>query len=134
MTNMRDEITAFGLAAVLAGAGATHFVSPGFYEPIVPRPLGSPRTWVFVSGAVELGVAVLVVRPRTRRLGGLLAAATFVAVFPANVKAALDGGMAHLDPPMNSAAAAWLRLPLQVPLVLWAIRVARGLPRNPAST
>ena len=52
---------------------------------------------------------------RTRRLGGLLAAATFVGVFPANVKAALDGGMAHLDPPMNSRSSPWLRLPLPGP-------------------
>ena len=125
MTNVRDEVTAFGLVAVLAGAGVTHFTKPDFYDPIVPRPLGSARAWVLGSGAVELGVAALVVVPRTRRLGAWLAAATFVGVFPANVKAALDGGMHHLDPPMNSPAAAWLRLPLQAPLVLWALRVAR---------
>jgi uncharacterized membrane protein len=125
MAKVRTEATAIGLAGVLAGAGITHFTNPGFYEPIVPRPLGSPRAWVLASGAVELAVAGLVARPRTRRLGGLLAAATFVAVFPANVQAAADGGMAHLDPPMNSALVAWLRLPLQVPLVLWAVRVAK---------
>jgi uncharacterized membrane protein len=125
MTKARDDVTAFGLVALLAGAGTTHFTRPGFYEPIVPRPLGSARAWVLGSGVVELCAAALVAVPRTRRLGGLLAAATFVGVFPANVKAALDGGMAHLDPPMNSPAAAWLRLPLQAPLVLWALRVAR---------
>ena len=76
------------------------------------------------SGAVELAAAVLVARRRTRRLGGFVAAATFVGVFPANVKAALDGGVAHLDPPMNAPAVAWLRLPLQAPLVGWALRVA----------
>ncbi len=124
-SKVRNEATALGLAGVLAGAGVTHFTNPGFYDPIVPRPLGSPRAWVLASGVVELAAATLVVRPRTRRLGGLLAAATFVAVFPANVQAAADGGMAHLDPPMNSALVAWLRLPLQVPLVLWALRVAK---------
>jgi uncharacterized membrane protein len=129
MTNVRDEVTAFGLVAVLAGAGVTHFTKPDFYDPIVPRPLGSARAWVLGSGVVELAVAALVVVPRTRRLGGLLAAATFVGVFPANLKAALDGGMHHLDPPMNSPAAAWLRLPLQAPLVLWALRVARRAAR-----
>lgn len=125
MTTTRANATALGLAALLATAGTTHFISPGFYEPIVPRPLGSARAWVFGSGVVELAAAALVAVPRTRRFGGLLAAATFVGVFPANVKAALDGGMTHLDPPMNSPAAAWLRLPLQAPLVLWALRVAR---------
>src|SRR5476649_2917114 len=124
-TKVRDELTALGLVALLGGAGITHFTNPTFYEPIVPRQLGSARAWVLGSGAVELAAAVLVARRRTRRLGGFLAAAMFVGVFPANVKAALDGGMAHLDPPMNSPAAAWLRLPLQAPLVGWALRVAR---------
>jgi len=124
-TNIRDEMTAFGLVALLGGAGLTHFTNPGFYEPIVPRRLGSPRAWVLGSGVVELAAAVLVARRRTRRLGGFVAAATLVGVFPANIKAALDGGMAHLDPPMNSRAVAWLRLPLQAPMIGWALRVAR---------
>jgi uncharacterized membrane protein len=122
---VRNEVTAAGLVAVLAGAGITHFTTPGFYEPIVPRRLGSPRPWVLGSGVVELAAAGMVALPRTRKLGALLAAATFVGVFPANVKAALDGGMAHLEPPMSSPAVAWLRLPLQAPLVMWALRVAR---------
>jgi uncharacterized membrane protein len=125
-TTVRDELTALGLVALMGGAGITHFTNPGFYEPIVPRRLGSPRAWVLGSGAVELAAAALVARRRTRRLGGFLAAATLVGVFPANVKAALDGGMAHLDPPMSSPAVAWLRLPVQAPMVLWALRVARS--------
>ena len=125
MTNLRNEAAALGLVGILAGAGVTHFTKPEFYEPMVPRPLGSPRAWVLGSGVVELAAAALVAIPRTRRLGGALAAATFVGVFPANVQAALDGGMAHLDPPMSSALVAWLRLPLQIPLVVLALRVAR---------
>jgi uncharacterized membrane protein len=125
-TTVRDEVTALGLVALLGGAGLTHFTNPGFYEPIVPRRLGSPRAWVLGSGVVELAAAALVARRRTRRLGGFLAAATLVGVFPANVKAALDGGMAHLDPPMSSPVVAWLRLPVQAPLIGWALRVARA--------
>ncbi len=125
-TNVRNEVTALGLVALLGGAGLTHFTNPGFYEPIVPRRLGSPRAWVLGSGVVELAAAALVARRRTRRLGGFLAAATLVGVFPANIKAALNGGMAHLDPPMNSPAVAWLRLPLQAPMIGWALRVARA--------
>ena len=125
MTKVRDEMTALGLVALLAGAGTTHFTKPAFYEPIVPRPLGSARLGARQRRG-RARAAGLVAVPRTRRFGGLLAAATFVGVFPANVKAALDGGMAHLDPPMSSAAAAWLRLPLQAPLVVWALRVARS--------
>ena len=121
------HLLAAGLAALLGFAGVAHFRQPQFFDPIVPDWMpGSPRTTTYVSGAAELAAAALVAVPRTRRIGGWFAAATFVAVFPANVQAALDGGMAELDPPMNSTAAAWLRLPLQLPLIAWAVAVARG--------
>jgi hypothetical protein len=39
---------------------------------------------------------------------------------------ALDGGYADAPFPANNRVAAWLRLPLQVPLVWMAAGVARG--------
>ena len=39
---------------------------------------------------------------------------------------AFDGGLAGAGFPANSAALAWLRLPLQIPLILWATSVARS--------
>ena len=115
--------SASALAALLAAAGTTHFVAPGFYDSIVPRVLpGSARNWTLVSGAAELACAAAVATPRSRRVGATLAAALFVVVFPANIQAVLDAGG-------GSTAArvlAWGRLPLQVPLVWWALRVRRG--------
>ncbi|MFF5293549.1 DoxX family protein [Paractinoplanes globisporus] len=113
---------AAGLAGLLATSGVLHFLTPKPYDSIVPRSLpGSPRTWTYLSGAAELAVAAAVACPRTRRLGGRAAAALFVGVFPANVKMAVD--WRHASPAKR--AIAYGRLPLQVPLVLWARRVAR---------
>lgn len=98
---------------------------PRAYQRIVPRALGDSAFWVDVSGVAELGCAALVALPRTRRFGGLAAAGLFIAVFPANVQMALDGGIPGEPFPWGSPVVAWLRLPLQVPLVLWAARVAR---------
>lgn len=113
---------AAGLAALLASTGTLHFLVPGPFDTIVPRTLpGSPRTWTYLSGAAELAVAAAIAYPRTRRLGGLAAAVLFVAVFPANVKMAADWRRAH----PAKRAIAFGRLPLQVPLVLWARKVAR---------
>jgi uncharacterized membrane protein len=110
------------MAAFLAGAGVTHFVSPAFYDPLVPAQLPGPaRFWVQASGVAELAVAALVAVPRTRRFGGLAAAALFVAVFPANVKMAVD--WSGRSP--RERAIAYGRLPLQIPLVLWARKVRR---------
>lgn len=110
------------LAGLLTIAGVTHFAAPSFYEAIVPHALpGSPRGWVWVSGAAELACAALVARPSSRRLGATLAAVLFVAVFPANVQMAVD--WRHRGP--LEAGVAWARLPLQIPLVWWALRVRR---------
>jgi len=72
----------------------------------------------------ELATAALVAVPRTRRVGGLVAAGLFVAVFPANVKMAVDWARQPRRSPLQRLVA-WMRLPLQVPLVIWAVRVWR---------
>ncbi len=113
------------LALLLTVTGATHLVAPRIFDPIVPRSLpGSPRTWTYLSGAAELAVAAAVAHPGTRRAGGLAAAALFVAVFPANVTMA----RAWRRRPVAYRVAAYARLPLQAPLVWWALRVARRAP------
>lgn len=113
------------LIGMLAGVGTLHLVHPRPFGQMVPEVLGNPRPWIYASGAAELTGAALLAVPRTRRFGGWWATLVFVAVFPGNVKAALDGGMRNAPAPLDSAAVAWLRLPLQLPLVLWALRHAR---------
>ena len=108
------------LAALLAGSGVLHFAKPRPFDRIMPRALpGNPRAWTYVSGAAELTVAAALALPRTRRLGGLAAAGLFAAILPANIQMALD----QRTP--KSKAIAYGRLPLQVPLILSALRVAR---------
>lgn len=110
------------LAGLLATAGVAHFAVPRQFDAIVPRSLpGTPRTWTYVSGVAELTIAAAIAVPRTRRVGGLLAAGLFAAVFPANVKMARD----WRDRPTPQRVAAFARLPLQAPLVGWALKVSR---------
>jgi uncharacterized membrane protein len=116
--------TGGALAGFLLAAGVAHFVVPGQYQRIVPQVLGDPAFWVRWSGVAEIGCAALVAHPRTRGPGACLAVALFVIVFPANVQMALDGGIPGEPFPLGSPVVAWLRLPLQVPLIIWARRVA----------
>ncbi|WP_432156975.1 DoxX family protein [Streptomyces sp. bgisy153] len=117
----RSERSPLLLAGLLAAAGAAHFAVPRNFDAIVPRALpGSPRAWTYASGVAELVLAAGVALPRTRRAAALATAAFFVGVFPANVKMALD----WRERPAPQRAAALGRLPLQVPLVLWARGVA----------
>jgi uncharacterized membrane protein len=119
----RSERSPLLLAGLLAAAGVTHFAQPRQYDAIIPGALpGDPRTWTYASGAVELALAAGVALPRTRKVAALATAAFFVGVFPANVKMAVD----WRDRPARQKAAAMGRLPLQLPLVLWARSVAKN--------
>ncbi|GAA2938067.1 hypothetical protein [Streptomyces enissocaesilis] len=114
------------LVGLLAAAGAAHVVAPRQFDAIVPRTLpGSPRAWTHASGVAELLLAAGIAVPRTRRASAVAAACFFAGVFPANVKMAYD--WRHKPAPLK--ALAWGRLPLQVPLVLWAARTGREATR-----
>lgn len=118
------------LAGLLVATGVTHFVAPQFYDALIPKSLpGAPRTWVLASGGVELACAAALANRRSRRIGATLAIVLFLAVFPANIQMAID----WRHDGWLKAAIAFARLPLQVPLIYWAVWVRRqarptGLP------
>ncbi len=109
-----------GLGALLVVTGVLHFVVPDPYVRIIPGVL--PKAWarplVYVSGAAELGGGIALLRAPTSMVGWLVAA-LLVAVFPANVQMALD----------TPNAVTIGRLPLQIPLIWAAYRVAIREPR-----
>ncbi|GAA3565116.1 membrane protein [Microlunatus spumicola] len=111
---------ALSLAGLLTFTGAAHLVRPHTFDPALPDWLpGSKRAWALGSGVAELLCAALVAVPGTRRFGGRATAALFVAVFPGNVH------MATTARTPRARVVTLARLPLQVPLVLWALRAAR---------
>src|SRR5215204_2209278 len=109
------------LAAMMLGIGTLHFLTPRFFDELIPRSLGNARAWTYASGAAELTAGALVLDRRTARFGGWAAFAVILGVWPGNWKMAIDAGTPH-----DAASwVAWLRLPLQIPLLLWARHVAR---------
>lgn len=114
--------TSVFMTTLLGAAGVLHAVRPEPFDSIVPRVLpGSPRTYTYASGVAEIATAALIAVPSTRRLGGLAAAALFLAVFPANVQMAID----WRDASPKKQAIAFGRLPLQAVLVAQALLIAR---------
>ena len=123
----RGQRTArLGRAAFLGGMTVLHLARPRAFESMVPRWLpGSRRTWNLAATAAEGTSAALLARRRTARSGGRLALLTMLGVYPANVEAVRLGGYRGLPGWAGTRQAALARLPLQVPLLWWAWRVAR---------
>lgn len=115
----------FLLAGLLAGSGVLHFTATEAYARIVPRALPMPRALVHASGVAELVCAAGLALPLSRPAAGWASAGLLVAVFRANMQMAFD---APARRPLYRALA-YARLPIQMPLVLWAVSVARGAVR-----
>ena len=103
-------------------AGVMHFLIPRTYEAIVPDSFQAKRAIVYASGVAEIAGGAGVLHPRTRRIAGLWSVATLVAVFPANVKMALQP---ERYPVPGGRVSLWLRLPVQALLIAWAIAAGR---------
>jgi uncharacterized membrane protein len=97
-------------------AGTNHFLHPQVYKAIMPSWLLWHDQLVFISGVCEIVFALLLLFKSTRWFGAWAIIYLLVAVFPANIQAALNYYQkGHL--------LFWLsilRLPLQVLLIGWA--------------
>ena len=121
------------LAGFLIGMGVLHFVAPRPFDSIMPRalPESAHRPLTYASGAAEIACGALLLAPRTRSLGARLTALLMLAVWPANIEAAVRGGY-PAEGFLGSPTAAWLRVPLQLPLIGWALLIARRADRAAA--
>ena len=122
----RPTLGALLLAALFVTAGTLHFVTPRFFDQIVPPGLPlSPRAATLISGAAEALGGLGLLHPRTRPAARWGLIALLVAVFPANVYMAQHPERFGLP-----AWALWARLPLQ-PLLIWLVwRAGRNARRN----
>lgn len=121
---LRGPVAAWALAMLLVTTGTWHFASPSGFEAIVPHVLGAPAFWVYASGAAEIACGLALAARPVRRLGALAASALFVVVFPANIQMALDSGAGDHGL-LHNPVVEWARLPLQIPLVVWAVYIVR---------
>jgi uncharacterized membrane protein len=103
------------LATFMMVAGTAHFLMPGFYTAIVPPELPFPLAVVYVSGALEVVLGVLLLVPQYTPLAAWGVFALLVAVFPANVYVYRHQELVPGPPGVHL-----LRLPLQGVFLLWA--------------
>ena len=113
------------LAAMFLFTGGSHFTDMRHdFAAMIPAPLPRELWVVYATGALEIAGAIGLLIPRTRRAAGLGLALLLVALFPANVHAALNAIPLGGRPPTTL----WLRAPMQllyIGLVWWTALGAR---------
>jgi uncharacterized membrane protein len=83
---------------------------------MMPEPLPDGLWIIYLTGVFEIAGAVGLLVPRTRRLAGICLVLLLIAMFPANVNAALNGIPLGNEPPTPL----WLRAPMQILFIAMA--------------
>ncbi len=117
---------------MFAFTGSTHFTEMKHdYAAMVPPPLTGQLWVIYLTGLLELAGAVgLLMRP-TRRLAGMCLLLLLLALFPANVYAAMQGVRFRGAPPTDI----WLRGLIQAVFLLtvwWSTIAGAGRLRRAA--
>ena len=118
------SLSRVALALFFILAGVAHFTAPAPYLAIIPPYIPWPAAMVAISGAAEILGGLGVCFRSTRRVSGWWLIALLIAVFPANVQAVSTGMVigGHAVPVWML----WVRLPLQLLLVIWVWRACLG--------
>ena len=119
LENMKSHraVGSWIVIAMFSLSGVLHLVSPHSFVWLMPPFLPWPVALVYISGVAELLAAGLLLA--RHRLGPLFTVLVLLAVWPADWWYAIDiiGEESWI-----MVAIAWVRLPLQLPLVWWAWR------------
>ncbi|WP_422928431.1 DoxX family protein [Singulisphaera sp. PoT] len=98
-------------------AGFNHLRSPEPFVAIMPRILPWPYALVAISGWAEIIGGLGVILAQTRRIAGWGLIALLIAVFPANIQAAIHG--MELGGKPVAPWILWVRLPFQFIFIAW---------------
>jgi uncharacterized membrane protein len=101
-------------------SGTLHLVNPDAFLWLMPPWLPEPKVLIYLSGIAELACAIGLLM--NKQWAGWLSAATLLAVWPANIWFAFS---VIPTGSLGVILAAWIRLPLQIPLIYYAIKFAK---------
>lgn len=117
------RIGALVVAALFLASGVLHLVNPSAFLWLMPPWLPLKTELIVISGVMELAAAIGLIFKL--RWAPLLTVLTLLAVWPANWWFAIDS----LTSNPEIALIAWLRLPLQLPLLYWAYKAEVRKPK-----
>lgn len=109
---------------ILFGAGVLHFFHEKGFRKAIPKTLPFKKMIVLVTGVFEILFSVLLWMRRGQHITGRLLAFFMIAVFPANVYMAMKR-ISFRQGKQANPWILWLRLPLQLPLIIGALRLGK---------
>ena len=109
------------LALFLVVAGTLHFILPDVYLKIMPPYMAWPLELVYLSGAIEILLGLLLLVPSCTRWAAWGIIFMLIAVFPANLYLYQHQEIIPGPPILHL-----LRLPLQAAFILWAFWHTKG--------
>ncbi|WP_121616429.1 DoxX family protein [Virgibacillus halodenitrificans] len=112
------KIALYLFAALFILAGIGHFLLDSFFIAAMPEWVPFRTAIVYVSGVVEILLAITLLNTSTRKPAGVFIAIFLVLVFPVNIYMAFTPEKFSV-----SEYALWLRLPLQFVLIWWVLKV-----------
>ena len=109
-------ITVYVMSLFYVFVGIKHFTNPAWFMKIMPPYLPLHKELVYISGALEIILGLMLLLDKTRFIGGWGLILLLIAVFPANIYLAQTNGLAMNTTPLI----AWGRLPFQGIFILIA--------------
>ena len=100
-------------------SGSFHLINPGVFQALVPPILGIQNFWIISSGILEIACAIGLVTKQ--KWAPNLTVGVLIVIWVGNWWYAIDVTW-NLESSWLLILGSWLRLPLQIPLIQWALR------------
>jgi uncharacterized membrane protein len=107
------------LVSIFVLSGIAHLVNPGAFEALIPPVLGNESLWIAGSGIAEIVAALGILAKQ--KWAPKFTALILLIIWVGNWWYAIDVTF-NLESSWFLILGSWLRLPLQIPLIQWALR------------
>lgn len=109
---------------ILLGAGILHFVREKSFRRTIPKMIPFKKAIVLVTGVFEIVFSMLLWVKKGQAITSKFLALFMIAVFPANIYMAIKK-ISIIPGKEMSPIILWLRLPLQIPLIVGALKLGK---------
>ena len=117
----KRQISLWVMIAVYLAAGINHFAMPEFYYPLIPDYMGNKSTLNILSGIAEIGGAIGLMIPATRKWAAFGIVAMLIAFLPTHIYMITDADKLQINGAALPVWAAWIRLLIIHPILIgWA--------------